>query len=337
MMKFCLVIKLNIILIESILFFLLGKFKFIMLKEIKLFKKNGFVNFGPSLLKKNDINKLSSFSKKVYKKISREDPNCTDGNGVDGVLNIPIYDQRLAEIIDKIFANNSINTFLNKILGKNFKIWAINFRRSPQGDKGLYMHQDGIGQVNMVILLDNNLGGVGATAVLPSSHLYMQSQKKMNIELPYALVNFFRYFFKPLSGSKGDILFFTNRLWHGRFSNKSTKNHDVLMIGLFPCGYSYDNRFPKKFIDLNLGTYLGNILASELDTKNSITSNCEARESSSIFLLKDSRYVLAIETQNYLTKIHKPVKLLLFVFFIRFIMGLLYKPAKFLKKLKAFI
>ena len=306
-----------------------------MLKKIKLFKKNGFVNFGSSLLKKNDINKLSSFSKKVYKKISKEDSNFSDGDGVDGVLNIPIYDQRLAEIINKIFTNNSINTFLNKILGKNFKIWCINFRRSPPGDKGLYMHQDGVGQVNMVIMLDNNLDGAGATAVLPSSHLLIQTQKKMNIELPYVVVNFFRYFFKPLSGSKGDILFFTNKLWHGRFSNKSTKNHDVLMIGLFPSGYSYDNGFPKKFIDLNLGTHLGNFLASELDTNNSIVSNCEAREATSIFLLKDSRYVLAIETHNYLSKIHKPVKLLLFVFFIRFIMGILYKPAKFLEKLKS--
>ena len=67
-----------------------------MLKKIKLFKKNGFVNFGSSLLKKNDINKLSSFSKNVYKKISKEDSNFSDGDGVDGVLNIPIYDQRLA-------------------------------------------------------------------------------------------------------------------------------------------------------------------------------------------------------------------------------------------------
>lgn len=306
-----------------------------MLKKIKLFKKNGFVNYGSSLLKKNDINKLSSISKKVYKNISKEDSNFSDRDGVDGVLNIPIYDQRLAEIINKIFTNNSINTFLNKILGKNFKIWCINFRRSPSGDKGLYMHQDGVGQVNMVIMLDNNLDGVGATAVLPSSHLLIQTQKKMNIELPYVVVNFFRYFFKPLSGSKGDILFFTNKLWHGRLSNKSTKNHDVLMIGLFPSGYSYHNGFPKKFIDLNLGTHLGNFLASELDTNNSIISNCEAREATSIFLLKDSRYVLAIETHNYLSKIHKPVKLLLFVFFIRFIMGILYKPAKFLEKLKS--
>ena len=52
-------------------------------------------------------------------------------------------------------------SFLEEVLGQNYKILAINFRRSMAGDPGLGLHQDGPGEVNMCICLDNNPNGDG--------------------------------------------------------------------------------------------------------------------------------------------------------------------------------
>jgi putative 2OG-Fe(II) oxygenase len=91
--------------------------------------------------------------------------------------------------------------------------------RSMAGDSGLYLHQDGVGLVNLCICLDNNPNGDGATAVLPGSHLLEKSAKKLRLEITPFLFNTFRFLFKPLCFMEGDVSFFSNPVWHGRFSN----------------------------------------------------------------------------------------------------------------------
>mgnify|MGYP003320096219 CR=1 FL=1 len=54
----------------------------------------------------------------------------------------------------------------------------------------MYLHQDGIGETNIGILLSDNEEGLGSTIFLPSSHLIKTSMKKWNIETPPSILKF---------------------------------------------------------------------------------------------------------------------------------------------------
>ena len=308
-----------------------------LMSKINFFKKQGFVNLGSSFLNKTEIDELSLIAKNIYETMPEDHPDyIQDADGTGGIRHLPLHDVKLARIINKIISHASVKEFLIDILGKNHKLWSVNLRRSKPGDRGLYLHQDGVGQVNMAIYIDDNPKGFGATAVLPSSHLITNSQKKMRLEMPAILLNLFSFLFTPLVGLKGDVLFFSNRVWHGRFSNKSTERHDIVFIGFFPAGYRYNEPWSQEFIEINSGTELGRLLAAPSDIDGSIVSNCECRESSNILHSSEHGYSLDIENPGYLSKIRKPVRLLLSVFFIRLIMGagrILYRPVKLYRRM----
>lgn len=311
------------------------------IKEINLFKKQGFVNFGSIIFSKKECKELKEITNHIYSAISTKHPDFIQDPGVLGVENLPLHDKEILKFINKIVSHSSIKCFLDDILGKNYKIWDISLRRSSVGDMGLYMHQDGVGQVNMIINLDNNTKGEGASAILPSSHLILKSQVQLKLKMPRFFTNLFSILFMPLSGSEGDILFFSNKAWHGRFSNKSNEDHDVIFVGFFPKGYSYSyNSWPKELIKKNSTLYISNLLASSSDYKKAVkVSNTECRESGDIYFSSNHGYSMDIEKYDYLIKEHRPFKLILSVFFIRcmiFVSDSLRIAYKFIKANKFF-
>ena len=288
-------------------------------KEINLFKKQGFVNFGSIIFSKKECKEFKKIANHIYTSMPIEHPDFIKDPGVLGVENLPLHDKEILKFINKIVSHSSIKSFLDDILGKNFKIWVISLRRSSPDDMGLYMHQDGVGQVNMIINLDNNTTGDGASAILPSSHLILKSQAQLKLKMPRVFTNLFSILFKSLSGSEGDILFFSNKSWHGRFSNKSNEDHDVIFVGFFPKGYSYsDNPWSKDLIKKNATLYISNLLASSSDYRKALKkSNTECRESGDIYYDVDHGYSMDIENYDYLAKMHRPIKLNLIILFIR--------------------
>jgi putative 2OG-Fe(II) oxygenase len=223
----------------------------------------------------------------------------------------------------KILTFPDYKNLFNEVLGSNYKVWAINFRRSSPNDLGLYLHQDGLGQVNLAILLDNNLKGYGSTAVLPGSHLIIHSIKKMKLEVPAIFINWFKFLFKPLSGERGDIAIFSNRTWHGRFSNNSDMSYDVILVGFFPERYAYNNPWPKDFIRSNQGTDFGKLLAtsSDLIHANGI-SDCNSRELGIYYQSLNHGYSMLIENEAYLKSISHPLGLRLKLFFMIYLVKL---------------
>ena len=288
-------------------------------QEINLFKKQGFVNFGSIIFSKKECKELKKIVNHIYTSMPIKHSDFIKDHGVLCVENLPLFDKEILKFINKIVSHLSIKSFLDNILGKNYKIWDISFRRSSAGDMGLYMHQDGVGQVNMIINLDNNTKGEGASAILPSSHLILKSQAQLKLKLPRFFTNLFSILFKPLSGSEGDILFFSNKAWHGRFSNKSNEDHDVIFVGFFPKGYSYyDNSWPKDLIKKNSTLYISNLLASSSDYRKALKkSNVECRESGDIYYDVAHGYSMDIERYDYLAKMPRPIKLNLIILFIR--------------------
>ena len=293
-----------------------------MQSKIEEFKTRGYANLGSSFLETKEIEELCQITKQIYDSMPKDNPDfLTDKEGgVEGVLNLPLHSARIGQIINKIVSQPNFKEFQKEIIGTNCKIWDISFRRSKFGNKGLYLHQDGVGQVNISICLDNNPEGVGATAVLPGSHLILRSMKQLRAEAPRFIINLFSGFFARLSGKAGDVSFLCNRIWHGRFENKSNTEHDVLTLGFFPDGYRYSEPWPQDLIKTFEGTTLGYLLASAEDLECSITSNCECRESDSVKFLDTHGYSIAIENPNYLALIRHPWRLTIAVQTLRLIM-----------------
>lgn len=291
-------------------------------QKIKEFKSNGYVNIGSSLLENWEIDELCNAARSVFETIPSDHAAAIRDEGVTGVLDLPYYNNQITRLIDKIVSDRDFQTFLLEILGDGCKIWDISFRRSNPGDRGLYLHQDGVGQVNMAICLDNNQGGIGATALLPSSHLVARSIRDLRAEVPPIILNWFSFLFVPLAGKRGDVAFFSNRTWHGRFANFSDTAHDVILIGFFPKGYRYSRSWSKDLIDTCQGGELGRLLGSETDFKTAINSNCECREAGEVVSSDQHGYSMDIEKLDFLRKAQRTPTLLASVAILRLIVRL---------------
>ena len=303
------------------------------MKEINLFKKQGFVRFGLSILSKKESEKLSVIVKKIYTSMPRNHPDFVRDLGVAGIKRLPLHDKEILNLINKIVCHSSVKIFLADILGRNYKIWQINFRISKSNDRGLYIHQDGLGEISMIINLDDNFDGEGATAVLPSSHLLKKSQLKLKIKMPRFFTNLFSILFEPLLGARGDIFFLSNKTWHGRFSNLSQENRSVLIIGFLPQGYYCDDgKLPENFIKKNSKLYVSHLLAKLSDYTKGV--RCDIRETYNIYTSFDHGYSMHIENYNYLNYKKRPIKLILAVYFFwfsTFLSNFLFACVKFVK------
>jgi putative 2OG-Fe(II) oxygenase len=287
--------------------------------HIDKFKHKGFVNMGSSLVGSEEIDKLSQLVKKQFEATSKSNPDYQD-TGVEWVFNLLETVPYAGIVINKIVSNALVREFLQEILGGDYKVWSVNARRAASGDKGLYLHQDGPGQVDLFLSLDDNLKGDGASIFLPSSHLIKTSQKKWGVEVPPVLLRFFPFMFERLSGLKGNVDFFSNRTWHGRWKNSSSCDHTVLAVGFFPAGYNYGAGMSAELISTYSGTELGPLLAGPSDLSETIVSNCECRESGAIKYFEGESFSLNIENHEFLSNFKKPPKLILSLIAIRFLM-----------------
>jgi putative 2OG-Fe(II) oxygenase len=239
--------------------------------KLNQLKHNGFVNIGGGdILFDYETEQLRELSSQLLTKFeleTREAGNQTDfvrtgvGEGAWALTRFPQHHPAISQAINKVVNNANIKVILQSVLGNDYKIWQIALRRSSPGDKGLYLHQDSMGETGLVILLTDNLAGDGATFFLPKSHLLSKTARKLGVEAPAFLVNFMCGLLKPFTGKAGDIGFFFNRTWHGRFSNTSTRNHDAILISFFPSGATYG--FGGSYLEWSQ-EYLNEIRETEL-------------------------------------------------------------------------
>lgn len=286
---------------------------------IDKFKRQGFVDMGATLLSSEEINGLSELVKNKFDTISQFHHNYQN-TGMKCILNLLEEIPSIGGPVNNIVSNPIVREFLEEMLGKNYKIWDISARRACVGDPGLFLHQDGVGQINFFLSLDDNLKGEGASILLPSSHLVYESMKKWKVEMPPALLNFFPFMFTRLSGLKGEASFFSNRTWHGRSKNSSSYDHDVLSIGFFPAGYHYGDGVSAELASPYVGTELGSLLGKTSDVRGTILSNCECRESGDVKYFEGKSFLLNIENFEFLSKFVKPPKLIFSLITIRFLM-----------------
>ncbi|HQS58895.1 MAG: hypothetical protein B7Y56_12715 [Gallionellales bacterium 35-53-114] len=245
-------------------------------------KTLGFVNIGGlNILSANEVERLHELSDDLllrFERDTRETKDYTDfkrtgvGEGAWALTRFSQHHPAITQAIDKVVSNVNIKAILTSVLGEDYKIWQIIVRRSAPGDKGLNLHQDSFGETNLVILLTDNLAGDGATMFLPESHLFSKTARALGVEVPSIIANLLRGIFKPFKGKAGNIGFFFNRTWHGRFSNTSSQNQDAILISFFPSGATFGFGGPylewsNEYLESISGTELGRLLDPALGTE----------------------------------------------------------------------
>jgi len=275
---------------------------------IPKFKAQGFVCVGDIEMNAK-FRQLCKKIKKTYTEFPTNSSDYVTNVGADGIVNLPIYVPDTLDLIDEILGNQSVKCFLREILGENYKIWAVNLRRSHSGDKGLYLHQDGVGQLNFVVLLDDSDTRDGVTAFLPHSHLIKKSQKKLGLEIPDYILNILYKMFFPVTGKRGRVFAFTNRLWHGRFRNNSLKERDVIMIGLFASGFKYNEPWAKKIKKACVSMEIETLMATQEDFDFGIISSCDCRDKGEYPKELGKSFIVDIENIEFLRNKRLPITL----------------------------
>lgn len=245
----------------------------------KLFN-DGFVNLGKDLLNTNEINDLIVQSKKLIElaisnkdnlfkiNISKNDFNeGSIGSGGFAIKRIDQHNNEISKILVKLFENKKINSFLENYLGKNFKIHQISIRKSSKDDKGLGLHQDGPGQMNLMVLLDDNFEIDGSTVFLKNSHLINPRLDELKLLTPPFFLKIYKFFLSYIHGHRGDMCLFFNRTWHGRYPSNGKKSKYLMFISLHPEGTSYGSEYDDWYDDNYLESLGNTIFRKRIDHK----------------------------------------------------------------------
>jgi non-haem Fe2+, alpha-ketoglutarate-dependent halogenase len=265
-------------------------------------KVNGFVSIGRLPLNSQERDELIKLSVDVSEGLSPDHPDyfAVEKHGFAGVRSLPQHHPRVAELLNLIFSAPHIQSVLKSVLGADYKIWQLNFRRSMPGDKGLCLHQDSSGEFGMSILLSKSKKGEGATVFLPGSHLVPTTMKEWKMEVPPSLLMKMRDLYSPLTGEVGDVAFFFNRTWHGRFSNTSKNSQDCILVSFFPAGKTlgYENcgEWSPKFLSEIQGTELARLIDPSIGTEKLDNGRFKILSSGNADDNVDLPYLLAIET-----------------------------------------
>ena len=304
---------------------------------IKNLKKNGFVNAGRLLLSNTEVNELANLSRYVFDSV--RDVSCLGPKhpdyigvitGVEGVMRLPQLNSRIAEILDKVVSDDEVQTLLKDVLGYNYKIWQINYRRSSAGDQGLNLHQDSFGETSLCIMLGDNPSGNGATVFLAGSHLVSTRMEKWKIEVPPFLLRYLDPLFIKLKGKAGDISFFFNRTWHGRSHNSTHLIFDVILVSFFPCGgtFGYEGygewsaEFLKDIGDTRLGILINpDIGTDKLEDGRYKVSNLSMTNVIPFAIDIEKRKIPKLQWSQY--KMNLTILLLRFIFLFRPIVRLI--------------
>ena len=277
--------------------------------DLEHFKRNGFSSLGNLITDESDRAFLKRLAEKLF-----EDPRNQELDSVSqlGCLeHVYRFDSRVGQIVNRLLENEHLKRTMGTLLGEDYKVWSIGFRRSNPGDQGLYLHQDGVGQINMFVCLDDNPEGIGSSLFLKGSHKVNQTLRAKRAEAPPRLLRFIFFLFSRMAGRVGEVFIFTNKIWHGRFWNHGSIEHDVLTIGFFNQQFCYggglDDALKHEFRELELGKRA----ATSRDINGRIFSSVDYREEGSFSHVNHGVFALDIEERKYLEAERTGVKLFL--------------------------
>lgn len=146
-------------------------------------------------------------------------------------LDVAGFSPEFDALLEHALSHPAVKAVLEGVLGAHYKLEQVNVRRAEPGGNGQHLHQDAVGEMGMTILVRDLPQLGGATAFLPGSHRWPVRYSDVGI-------TFDPWWLKPVlgaaTGRAGDVFFFFNRTWHGRFSNQ--QQADAIMMSFFGVG-----------------------------------------------------------------------------------------------------
>ena len=156
----------------------------------------------------------------------------------------------LDRLVNRFLTDPRIQTTLETMVGKNYKLRGYNIRQMT-GEldlSAMEWHRDNRGEFTLAFMLTESFPeGDGTTCYIPGSHRYpLCPNTEALIPSPHACFNpkigvFSRMLARKLvkksksaAGKEGDVYLFLGDLWHGRQPNVNGRKGTVLFIGLFP-------------------------------------------------------------------------------------------------------
>ena len=192
---------------------------------INEFKKKGISKGKSEILTTEEI---KNFQKLI---LDKKDKYLKKGEVHHNIIGI---DKKIDELIEKILTNIEIKTTLEKLLDKNFLLRFCSVRYNQPDDKGLMMHQDAVGEIGLMILLNDQPDG--STVFFPGSHL-IPSNKHLASKVSWnslKVFNLSKFFLLIGKGKAGDYFYLHKRMWHARKPGLSKKTNMSIFISFFP-------------------------------------------------------------------------------------------------------
>ena len=212
------------------------------------------------------------------------------------VQNIVGINKRIDELLEKILINPEIQNTLLKVLDKNYFLRHISARYNEPNDEGLALHQDAIGEVSLMVLLNDQLDG--STFFFPGTQL-IPSNKQTATKVSWnslKLTKITNYFLMLANGKVGDYYYFLNRTWHGRTPGKSNKTKLSLFFDFFPVSAKNKN-ISKGELIYNSNVKSESITQPNLNkilSKKNYNSAVETFEKTN-----DTNYSLSMKASSY--------------------------------------
>jgi putative 2OG-Fe(II) oxygenase len=284
-------------------------------------EKSIFVKNGYSVIKKNffsatDIDRIEEILDKLIESQNSNleiDKNVCGGKSVV-LQNFVDENLELKEYINKIFENKEIISKIKNYVGDNFKIRDIAYRVSYPGDTGLGLHQDGDGENNLVLNLGKLEDSNGKTCFIKSSHQFSSIKKIINRDsISYRLNKISKFFLDFVDYSRGSILMFDNKVWHGRFPNKAKIPSKALLVGIWKEGSTINYEPKKNFFKKNMNKL--DLKKYELDRKRFLKDNLvETISSDSYYIIPSNKK----KNKDFLIK-NRSFKTMIYVILIKLI------------------
>ena len=192
---------------------------------VKNLLKKGVVKGESKLLSNEEVKELE------YLIIKSKDKYRKKGEVSQNIIGI---DKKIDELLEKILTNPEVQNTLEKVLGENFLLRQIFARYNEPDDQGLALHQDGLGEAGLMVLINNQPDG--STVFFPGS-LLIPSEKHLAHKISWCslkLMNIAKHFLMPAVGDAGDYYYFLHRTWHGRKPGNSNNTKISLFFDTFP-------------------------------------------------------------------------------------------------------
>jgi putative 2OG-Fe(II) oxygenase len=258
----------------------------ILLKELL---KKGVVKGRSELLSNIEIKELESLI------LQCKDEHLKKGEVFQNIIGI---NKRIDELLEKILINPEIKNTLLKMLDKNYFLRHITARYNEPNDKGLTLHQDSIGEVSLMVLVNDQLDG--STFFFPGTQL-IPSNRHMAFKVSWnslKLMKVTNHFLMLANGNAGGYYYFLNRTWHGRTPGKPNKTKLSLFFDFFPVSAKRKDLLKGEFI------YRSNVkweLATQpnlnkISSKKNYNTAVETFEKTS-----DAIYSLSMKANSYNT------------------------------------